>query len=173
MLLLHKLSNVLFLWSGLFIDDPEKCPGFCVLFCAWWRFCLYLFNYFPPCPHFYPQVPNGNGFIYGAPFDRQTLLTTCRWDTRGGGRNLLRQSRSDLWPPGAGWFQGLTCWACLTCDPMFGWRQWRQLGSVFSFPHCIWIVLLAVAWWVFPSFHTHLGPQNMTIFGNRVFVDVI
>lgn len=40
MLPLHKLSNVLFLWSGLFVDGPEECPGFCVLFCGRWRFCF-------------------------------------------------------------------------------------------------------------------------------------
>lgn len=60
MLPLHKPSNVLFLWSGLFIDGPEECPGFCVLLCGWWRICLYLFNFFffsfPLCFTTSPQM---------------------------------------------------------------------------------------------------------------------
>ena len=114
MLPLHKLSNVLFLWSGLFVDGPEECPGFCVLFCGWWRFCLCLILFlFPLLCH---QAPNEKGFIYSVCFDRQTLPATCRWDARGASCNLLRGPSSGRWPPGPGWLQGLKYWGCLPGD---------------------------------------------------------
>ena len=86
MLPLHKPSNVLFLWSGLFIDGPEECPGFCVLFCGWWRLCLHLFNFFPLSPLLYHQSPSGKGFIYSVCFDRHTLPAARRWNV--GGRHV-------------------------------------------------------------------------------------
>ena len=174
MLPLHKPSNVLFLWSGLFIDGPEECPGFCVLFWGWWRLCLYLFNFFFLSPLLYHQSPDGKGFIYSVCFDRQTLPATRRGNARGHQVTSWEGLSVTADLQGLGGSRG---WSVeIASQVIVGVTRAPCAGqgsccSNSSFPLWIWILLLRVLNGVLPKF-VSTWDLECDLFRNRVFVEV-
>lgn len=97
MLLLYKLSNVLFCGLGYLLVVQRSALVFVYCFVddeGFAFFCLIIFL----SSSLYPLFLSENGFIYKAGFDLQTLPTTCRSRSRPGCKERTSRLLTDMVP---------------------------------------------------------------------------